>query len=96
VLDRRDLTTRESALWLLIDASHERDASRRGEIVLRAAEVLTPDEIYLASLVISLFNFYNTFVDLNGVDELSAELYDASGIRLSTVGYAPPPQREEG
>jgi len=96
VLDRRDLTTRESALWLLIDASHDRDASRRGEIVLRAAEVLTPDEIYLASLVISLFNFYNTFVDLNGVDELSAELYDASGVRLSTVGYAPPPQREEG
>lgn len=96
MLDRRDLTTRESALWLLIDASHERDPSRRGEIVLRAADVLTPDEIYLASLVISLFNFYNTFVDLNGVDELSAELYTASGVRLSTVGYSPPPQREEG
>jgi hypothetical protein len=57
--------------------------------------VLTPDEWYLASLVISLFNFYNTFVDLNGVDELSAEMYDASGVRLSTVGYAPHPQPEE-
>ena len=83
-------------MWLLIDASHERDAPRRGAIVARAAEVLTTDEVYLASMVISLFNFYNAFVDLNGVDELSAEMYDASGVRLSTVGYCPPANREEG
>jgi hypothetical protein len=81
---------------MLIDASHEREASRRGSIVTRAARELTTDEAYLASMVISLFNFYNAFVDLNGVDEMSAEMYDASGVRLSTVGYAPPPQREEG
>ena len=73
-----------------MDASHERDEPRRREIVLGAAEVLTVDEVYLASMVISLFNFYNTFVDLNGVDELSAELYAASGYRLSTLGYSPP------
>jgi len=77
---------------MLIDASHERDASRRGAIVLAAAQELATDEVYLASMVISLFNFYNTFVDLNGVDEMSAEMYDASGVRLSTVGYAPPAQ----
>jgi len=59
---------------------------------LAASEELTTDEVYLASMVISLFNFYNTFVDLNGVDEMSAEMYDASGVRLSTVGYAPPAQ----
>ena len=59
---------------------------------MAAAEELTTDEVYLASMVISLFNFYNTFVDLNGVDEMSAEMYDASGVRLSTVGYAPPAQ----
>ena len=80
---------------MLIDASHERDASRRGAIVRRAAHELTTDEVYLASMVISLFNFYNALVDLNGVDEMSAEMYDASGVRLSTVGYAPPPQPEE-
>jgi hypothetical protein len=51
---------------------------------------LSPDEIYLATMVIALFNFYNSFVDLHGVDELSAEGYTASGVRLSTVGYAPP------
>jgi len=96
VLERRQLTARETALWLLIDASHERDASRRETIVTRATEVLTTDEIYLASMVIALFNFYNTFVDVNGVDEMSAEMYDASGARLSTVGYCPPAQRGEG
>ena len=77
---------------MLIDASHERDALRRGAIVLAAAQELTTDEVYLASMVISLFNFYNSFVDLNGVDEMSAEMYDASGVRLSTVGYTPPAQ----
>ena len=96
MLDRRELSAREEALWLLIDASHVRDASQRGEHVARAAEVLTTDEVYLASMVIALFNFYNTFVDVNGVDEMSAEMYDASGVRLSTVGYSPPPKREEG
>jgi hypothetical protein len=96
MLDRRNLSAREAALWLLIDASHERDTMQRGEIVARAAEILTTDEVYLASMVIALFNFYNTFVDVNGVDEMSAEMYDASGVRLSTVGYCPPPTREEG
>jgi len=40
-------------------------------------------------MVIALFNFYNAFVDLHGVDELSGEGYAASGMRLSTVGYIP-------
>ena len=64
--------------------------------MLRAAEVLTPDEVYLASMVIGLFNFYNTFVDLTGVDELTGQGYEASGVRLSTLGYAPPPPPAAG
>lgn len=42
--------------------------------------------------MIALFNFYNTFVDVNGVDELTPDGYEASGVRLSTHGYAPPQQ----
>jgi hypothetical protein len=91
VLARRDLSAREQSLWHLIDASHERNEPARQALVLRAAEVLTPDEVYLASMVISLFNFYNAFVDLTGVDELTVQGYEASGARLSTVGYSPPP-----
>lgn len=92
VLDRRDLTPREVALWDLVDAKHERDEERRREHVAKAAMELTPDEIYLGSLVIALFEFYNAFVDINGVNQLSREGYDATGVRLSTVGYAPPPR----
>ena len=92
MLERRDLSAREIALWELVDATHERDASRRQSRVACAAEVLTPDEIYLASTVIALFNFYNTWVDLNGVDQLTQGGYDATGVRLSSVGYAPPPR----
>ena len=79
----------------MVDASHERDEPARRALVLRAAETLTPDELYLTSMVIALFNFYNTFVDLTGVDELTAQGYAASGLRLSTVGYAPPPPPPE-
>jgi hypothetical protein len=59
-------------------------------MVVAQAGVLSPDEIYHANSVIALFNFYNAFVDLNGVDELTPEGYEASGVRLSTHGYGPP------
>ena len=92
MLQRRDLTPREAALWALVDASHQRDEAVRRMYVMQAAATLTPDEIYLATTVIALFKFYNAWVDVNGVDQLSREGYDATGVRLSTVGYAPPPR----
>ena len=94
VLERRDLSSREQSIWLLVDASSSRVEATRREMVLRAAEVLTADEVYLANMVISLFNFYNAFVDVNGVKELSPEGYEASGKRLSTQGYAPVPANQ--
>ncbi|MFI5230829.1 MAG: hypothetical protein ACHQWU_17310 [Gemmatimonadales bacterium] len=89
-MERRTLAPREAAFVALVDASHERDEGRRGAIVLAQASTLTADEIYHANSVIALFNFYNTFVDLNGVAELTPEGYAASGVRLSTHGYGPP------
>jgi hypothetical protein len=75
---------------MLVDAGHERDEEARRARVLAASNELTADEVYLATMVISLFQFYNSFVDLNGVNELSAAGYDASGARLCNHGYAPP------
>jgi hypothetical protein len=92
VINERELTQREQCLWQLVKASTNRDEAARRHAMHGVAATLTPDEIYLATMVIALFNFYNTFVDLHGVDELSAEGYTASGVRLSTVGYAPPPR----
>lgn len=96
VLNERDLTDREQCLWLLVRASNDRDEESRRSAMRCVATTLTPGEIYLATMVIALFNFYNTFVDLHGVDELSAEGYTASGVRLSTAGYTPPPRTDGG
>lgn len=90
VLDRRELTPREEALWTLVDVSCEPDEARRRAGAERAHAELGADGSYLASMVIALFKFYNAFVDLNGVAELSDAGYEASGRRLCTQGYAPP------
>jgi hypothetical protein len=78
-----------------VRTSNDRDEAVRRATMHRVAATLTPDEIYLATMVIALFNFYNAFVDLHGVDELSAEGHAASGVRLSTVGYAPPARKDD-
>jgi hypothetical protein len=93
-LDRRELTLRESAFWILVDASNDRTTVGRSVAVERVSGILSPDEVYLASMVIALFNFYNTFVDLNGVDELTVQGYEASGVRLATQGYCPPAEKK--
>ncbi|HVG58358.1 MAG TPA: hypothetical protein VNA24_07360 [Hyalangium sp.] len=50
-----------------------------------------PDEaIYDAINVCALFNFYNRWIDANGVGHHSAELYAMSGERLAQGGYAEP------
>jgi len=89
VLRREDLSRREHALSEIVRASSSIDENERRAIAQAASHVLTPDEFYNATLVVSLFQFYNSFVDLNGVAELSAEGYKATGVRLSTQGYAP-------
>lgn len=93
VLARRELTARETALWLLVEAMHLHTIEVRKQRVEAAAKVLSADEVFHANSVIALFNLYNKLVDLNGVDELTAAGYAASGERLSTQGYAPPTAR---
>ena len=91
-MDRGDLsslTDRERAFHTLIRANTASHDERR-QLVEQAAAVLTVEEVYHASTVMALFNFYNTFVDVNGVAELTSDGYRASGVRLSTQGYAPP------
>jgi hypothetical protein len=83
------LTERERAFYQLVRANTAAPDERRC-VVEAVASVLTVDEMYHVNSVIALFNFYNTFVDLNGVAELTADGYRASGVRLSTQGYAPP------
>jgi hypothetical protein len=92
VLERRSLSDRELAFWRLVDASHLHATDERGALVDAAAKSLGPDDFYNALSVIALFNFYNKFVDVGGVAELTQAGYEASGVRLAQHGYAPPPR----
>jgi alkylhydroperoxidase family enzyme len=51
----------------------------------------TEEALYDAITVCALFNFYNVWIDATGVADMPPELYDMSGQRLATRGYAPPP-----
>ncbi len=48
------------------------------------------EAIYDAINVCALFNFYNRWIDANGVGDHSAELYARSGERIAATGYAEP------
>ncbi len=45
------------------------------------------EAIYDAIMVCSLFQFYNTWIDANGVHDMPAAAYQASGVRLAMDGY---------
>lgn len=88
-----DTTDRERALSYVLHASRlgvESPARllTRESLIAMAQKYLTTEEIFQASLVISLFNFFNTFVTVSGVADLSPEEYKASGKMLHDHGYA--------
>ena len=46
------------------------------------------EAVYDAITVCALFQFYNTWIDATGVEDMPAEAYVQSGFRLATQGYA--------
>ena len=46
------------------------------------------EALYDAITVCALFQFYNTWIDATGVDDMPAVAYEMSGQRLATQGYA--------
>ena len=47
----------------------------------------TDEALYDAITVVSLFQFYNAWIDASGVSDLPAIGYEMSGKRLATQGY---------
>jgi alkylhydroperoxidase family enzyme len=45
------------------------------------------EALYDAITVVSLFQFYNAWIDATGVDDMPAMGYEISGKRLATQGY---------
>ncbi len=66
-----------------------RDSLSLGDADVEAAHAAgwTDEALYDAITVVSLFQFYNAWIDATGVSDLSAMGYELSGKRLSTQGY---------
>jgi hypothetical protein len=47
------------------------------------------EALYDAITVCALFQFYNTWTDATGVQDMPPFAYEVSGKRLATAGYAP-------
>jgi hypothetical protein len=47
----------------------------------------TDEALYDAITVCALFQFYNTWIDATGVDDMPAMAYEASGKRIAAAGY---------
>ena len=94
VLRREMLTPREWSFWTLVDASLLPQSPEQKAMVMEAANILGVEATHDAMTVIALFRFYNTFVDLHGVDAMTTEGYNATGDRLATSGYVPPARKE--
>jgi uncharacterized peroxidase-related enzyme len=81
----------ERALFAFIDKVNLSTAKIRQEDVDALKATGWSDEaIYDAINACALFNFYNRWVDANGVGHHSAELYAFTGGRLALSGYADP------
>ena len=50
----------------------------------------TDEALYDAITVVSLFQFYNAWIDATGVRDMPAMAYEMSGQRLATQGYVIP------
>ena len=53
----------------------------------------TDEALYDAITVVSLFQFYNNWIDATGVSDMPAMAYEMSGQRLATQGYVMPPKK---
>jgi hypothetical protein len=82
------ISARDKALFDLIEKV-TRDSRRitRTDIDVAKAAGWTDEALYDAFTVCALFQFYNTWVDACGVDDMTPDLYQASGKRLATAGY---------
>jgi alkylhydroperoxidase family enzyme len=82
------LNDAEKALFAFLDkVNRTSNQIRRPDVdeVKRAG--WTEEAIYDAITVCSLFNFYNRWIDATGVQDMPAEAYEMSGVRMAERGY---------
>ena len=83
---------REKALFGFLERmNRESHTLRPADLDAVRAAGWSDEALYDAITVCALFNFYNKWIDATGVADMPAAAYEASGERLATFGYAPPP-----
>jgi alkylhydroperoxidase family enzyme len=80
----------ERVLFCLIDKIVT-DSSLIGQSDIDEAHAAgwTDEALYDAITVVSLFQFYNCWIDSTGVADLPAAVYETMSHRMATGGYAP-------
>jgi alkylhydroperoxidase family enzyme len=88
-LESSTLDDRHKALFRFVDKVNH-DSPRITPVDLDGvrASGWTDEAIYFAITVCALFNFYNRWIDANGVHAMSEEAHREGGKRMATQGYA--------
>ena len=68
---------------------HDSTAIRQADVDEARRAGWSDEALYDAITVCALFQFYNTWIDATGVDDMPPAAYEMSGQRLATQGYAP-------
>ena len=86
------ISEREKTLFAFIEKMNRQSSRLRKEDIEQVkAAGWSEEAIYDAVTVCALFNFYNKWIDATGVSDMTSAAYAASGERLATAGYVPPP-----
>lgn len=87
-LESSDLSPADKALLRLVDrVNHAAHAIEPGDVAAALAAGWTDEAVYDAIMVCALFNFYNRWIDANGVGGCPEPLYRMSGQRLAHGSY---------
>lgn len=80
----------ERPLWALVEKAGTASTEvAREEVEAARAAGWSDEAIYDALTVVSLFKFYNTWIDATGVRDLPAMAYGMMAKRMATKGYVP-------
>ena len=87
-VDTAPVSARDRVLYKLVKKVVENsvETTQRDIDTARAAG-WTDEALYDAFTVVSLFRFYNSWIDTTGVGDMPPFAYQMSGQRLATQGY---------
>ncbi|HWE43288.1 MAG TPA: hypothetical protein VG432_12320 [Gemmatimonadaceae bacterium] len=88
-VDTAPIPEKDRALYAFIRKTvHDSLSIEQADVDRVRAAGWSDSAIYDAITVCALFQFYNTWIDASGVQDMPALGYELSGRRLATDGYA--------